>query len=119
MQPGMYQIGFSTVLPAELPSSLYFKFYDRYDPKAKVRYYLKATLNTVDPKDKMKNKQVISIRERPVAFQANAMGSSSNEITTWCCMKQGESKMETIFNKNVFAPNEIAEGQIKVDNSKC
>ena len=56
MQPGMYQIGFSTVLPSELPSTLYFKVYNHYDPKAKVKYYMKATLNTVDPKDKMKNK---------------------------------------------------------------
>lgn len=89
----MYQIAFNCQLPSDMPSSLYFKMYDRYDPKAKVKYYMKTTLNTIDPKEKMKNKQIITIREKPVAFEANATKGSSAEVTTWCCMKQGKSEM--------------------------
>ena len=45
--------------------------------------------------------------------------SETSEIKTWGCCSQGVSSMESEFNKNVFMPNEKAEGDIKIDNSQC
>jgi len=38
----------------------------REEPKAKIKYYVKATLKTNNKHDEMKYKQVMIIREKPV-----------------------------------------------------
>jgi len=67
----------------------------------------------------MKYKQVLAIREKPVNLVVGEAQSETSTIKTWCCIKQGTSTMSSVFNKNVFLPNEIAEGFVKVDNSQC
>ena len=67
LNPGIYSVEFQTELPARIPSSLHFKHKNsREEPKAKVKYYIKATLHTHDKHDTMKYKQVLIIREKPV-----------------------------------------------------
>lgn len=72
LQPGTHEISFNFVLPEHLPASMNFKFTkNRYVPKAKVKYSVKAILKTNHKHDEMKNKQVLIIREKPVPFKQN------------------------------------------------
>ena len=57
LNPGVYQVDFWTELPHNIPSSLFFKHkHSREEPKAKVKYYVKAVLHTDDHHDTMKYK---------------------------------------------------------------
>jgi len=40
-------------------------------------------------------------------------------LTTWCCVNQGVSKIEAIFEKNIFYAHENCKADIHIDNSKC
>ena len=120
LQPGVYEVSFQFVLPAHLPSSLHFKDkHNRHEPKAKVKYYVKAKLHTHHEHDEMKYKQVLIIREPSVAFKAGEEQKERSNIKTWCCIDQGHSTMWSTFNKNVFTPHEVAEATVHVDNSEC
>lgn len=120
LQPGVYSVQFTTELPSNIPSSLYFKHKkSREEPKAKVKYHIKATLKTHDKHDEMKFKQVLIIREKPVELRIGDAQSETSNIKTWCCCDQGTSTMSSVFNKNVFMPNEIAAGEIKINNEHC
>ena len=63
-------------------------------------------------------KQVLTIRE-PMAFQQDITKTSEHKIKTWCCINQGDSRIDVQFPKNIFYPNEICESKILLDNSKC
>ena len=120
LAPGIYQVDFQTELPHNIPSSLQFKHkHSREEPKAKVKYYVKATLKTNNKHDEMKFKQVMIIREKPVNLVVGEAQSETSNIKTWCCIDQGTSTMSSVFAKNVFLPNEIAEGHVKVNNENC
>ena len=67
----------------------------------------------------MKYKQVLIIRERPVALVTGEAQSETSHIKTWCCIDQGTSTMSSVFEKNVFLPNEQARGTIKINNEHC
>lgn len=55
--PGDYQIPFEFKLPADLPSSMFFKDYKiREKPKAKVKYVIAGYLNANGKKDFMRYK---------------------------------------------------------------
>lgn len=117
--PGDYYITFNFTLPNNLPSSLFFKGKkgDREKPKAKVKYYCKANLDCEG--EDMKHKAVIVIREKPVALETNNVIKETSEIKTWGCCAQGTSSLEAEFAKNVFTPMEVAEGELKINNSNC
>lgn len=118
--PGVYEVSFQFLLPANIPSSLHFADKkDRHEPKAKVKYFVKAKLETYHEHDEMKNKQVLMIREPAVTFKAGEEQKETSNIKTWCCIDQGESTMWSTFNKNIFTPHETAEATVHVDNSKC
>lgn len=107
-------------MPEKIPSSLNFKYKGcREEPKAKIKYYIKVKLHCADKHDDMKYKQVLAIREKPVNLVVGEAQSETSEIKTWCCISQGTSSMSSVFNKNVFLPNEMAEGQIKINNEHC
>ena len=84
-----------------------------------MKYYVKATLKTPDKHDEMKFKQVMIIREKPVNMVVGEAQSETSHIKTWCCVDQGQSTLSSVFAKNVFLPNEIAEGHVKVNNEQC
>ena len=113
LNPGIYQIDFTSNLPEKIPSSLYFKEkHQREKPKAKVKYYVKVVLKTHDKHDEMKFKQVLMIREKPVEFHMNDAQAETSNIKTWCCIDQGTSSMNSVFQKNQFLPNELAVGSV-------
>ena len=108
------------MLPQNVPSSLHFKEkHKREEPKAKVKYYVKAKLDTYDEHDEMKYKQVLIIREPAVAYKEGEEQKERSEIKTWCCIDQGASTMWSTFNKNIFTPHEVAHATVHVDNSEC
>ena len=75
------------VLPANLPSSLAFKDkHKREEPKAKVKYYVKAVLHTHDKHDEMKYKQVLIIREPAHAYKEGEEQKERSNIKTCCCI---------------------------------
>jgi len=120
LQPGSYAVSFQFVLPIGMPSSINFKDNrDRAHPKAKIKYYVKTFVNTVDPHDKMKYKQILAIREPPVPFKMNEQQAEESHVTTWCCVDQGISKMWANYEKNIYCPNEVAKAMIHIDNSAC
>ncbi len=96
-----------------------FKGKGREKSKAKVKYYVKAKIVQNDGDDLFKYKQVLMIREKPVSLKTDETISETSEIKTWCCCSQGTSSMTAKFNKNVFTPQEDAEGEIKIDNEHC
>lgn len=67
----------------------------------------------------MKYKQVLIIREPPVTFKAGEVQKEMSQIKTCCCIDKGTSSMESVFEKNIFMPNEHVRGFVKVDNSNC
>ena len=44
---------------------------------------------------------------------------SEHRITTWCCVDQGTSKIEVVFDKNVFEPHEVCKAHVHLDNARC
>lgn len=120
LQPGTYAISFQFQLQDGLPSSVNFKDKKRREePKAKVKYYVKTVVHTVDPHDKMKYKQVLAIRQKPVDFKMNEGQHEKSKVTTWCCIDQGTSTMWANFEQNVYTPEQTAKAMINCDNSKC
>lgn len=63
LQPGVYAISFQFILPNAIPSSINFKEREtRHWCKAKIKYFVKTTVHTVEKKHEMKYKQVLAIR---------------------------------------------------------
>jgi hypothetical protein len=67
----------------------------------------------------LKYKQVIAIREKPVAFKANEQQQETSKIKTWCCIDQGISSMWATFERNIYTPQETAKAMIHVNNQQC
>ena len=84
-----------------------------------VKYQIRATLKGHHDKSLMKYKQVLVIREYDVAFQTNLKSSSENQITTWCCVDQGRSRIDVEFEKNVFEPHEVCKADVHLHNQNC
>ena len=82
---GDYIVNFSFVLPQKVPSSLFFKNKSKESPKCKVKYYVKAKICCSNDTEEMSHKQVLTIREEPVALQQNTTISEVSEIKTWMC----------------------------------
>jgi len=78
--PGDYIFPFSFALPPIIPSSIIYKNTLRRErPKAKVKYHIRARLNTrVANLMGMAYKQVLIIRERPPNFEAAIQKASMN-----------------------------------------
>ena len=118
--PGDYAIPFKFQLPTGIPSSILYndKKHNRL-PKAKVKYHIKAVVETFDGHSAMKYKQILIVREKPPHFEQNISQISEHKITTWCCVNQGVSRIEVNFDKNTFFPNETCKCLAVIDNSKC
>ena len=70
LNPGSYEVDFSCTLPVGLASSLHFFDTSRRErPKAKVRYFIKATLHSNNSASNMKYKQILMVREPAVPFR--------------------------------------------------
>lgn len=70
LKPGAYEFSFTLELPHGMPGSIIYKEKDTHeDAKAKVKYWIKATLDCNG--DDMKYKQVLAVREKPVSLKTN------------------------------------------------
>ena len=59
------------------------------------------------------------MREKLVQLQEDNVIRDVIHASTLNCLKKGSSILTSKFNKNVFTPAENAEGEIRIDNSKC
>ena len=113
-------IRFRFKLSTNIPSSFYFKsMMESEEPKAKVKYFCKARFLTEDTATNMQFKQVLIVREKLVQLQEDNVIRDVIHASTLNCLKKGSSILTSKFNKNVFTPAESAEGEIRIDNSKC
>lgn len=120
LMPGDYTIPFQFMLPPNLPSSFQFMRHEMHQkPKGKVKYHVKAFVEDHHGKTIMKNKQVLIVREQGDNFQTNINRTDEHNITTWCCVNQGRSRITTNFEKNVFEPHEACKAFLTIDNSGC
>ena len=85
IEPGEYVMRFNFQLPDDLPSSLYFKKMTREAPKAKVKYYIKVSLECEHPKFAMVYKQVLIIREKPLDLSVGTTIEEASQLKTWGC----------------------------------
>ena len=69
--------------------------------------------------DNMKHKQILIIREQPEITHVGIKQVKEDNITTCCCVNQGVSKLETVFDKDTFEPHEHCKVNVLIDNSKC
>jgi hypothetical protein len=88
-------------------------------PKAMVKYQIKGSLVDDHAKVLMKHKQVLILREMGESFETNITRTDEHNITTWCCVNQGSSRITTNFEKNVMEPHDTCKAFINIDNSLC
>lgn len=67
----------------------------------------------------MQYKQVLIVRENPGEFQAMINQVSKHNITTWCCVKQGDSSIEGRFERNMYEPHEKVKADAIINNKEC
>ena len=86
-----------------MPSTCLFKD-KKYEtePKAKVKYHLKAELKFEDDDHEWKYKQILMIREKPLKEQEEFKKKDTADVTSWCCIGQGQATLEAEFEKNSF-----------------
>lgn len=117
---GDYRIRYKFTLPDNIPSSLMYKNkHSECAPKAKVKYFVKAKVESENDDMCMSHKAVLAVREKPESLQINTSIEETSEIKTWGCCAQGTSSLKAKFNQNVFSPMDVAEGEIEIDNSEC
>ncbi|CDW79403.1 UNKNOWN [Stylonychia lemnae] len=120
LAPGDYAVPFSFALPPHIPSSLYYKNkHIDAKPKACVKYQMRASLIDHHHHSQMKYKTIMVIREHDVQFEVGRKTTSELPISTWCCINQGQSRIEVDFEKNVFEPHEVCRANVNLDNSRC
>jgi len=86
LNAGNNEVDFEFSLPLGIPSSFSFaEKHKREKPKAQIKYSVQARLCTSSDHDSMKYKQILIIREPPVAFKVGERQEEISEITTWCC----------------------------------
>ena len=72
LEGGDYSVRYRFTLPDNIPSSLMFKSkHAKAEPKAKVKYYMKAKVVSENDDMSMSHKAVLAVRERPEALQTN------------------------------------------------
>lgn len=83
---GDYLVRFQFKLPKNIPSSLYYKGKDGEScPKAKVKYYCKATLHCKHPINNMSYKQVIVVRQPPVLSPEDCLLKLTQNVALMNC----------------------------------
>ena len=89
-------------LPENLPSSIYFvDTGEKEKPKAKIKYYIKAYLQSEQAMMSfMFYKQVLVIREKPVALKTQDVRGETVTLRDCCCCSKGSSTINTVFDKN-------------------
>ena len=116
---GDYEIDFSAQLPSQLPSTFFFKEKSKRVPNIKLGYYAQVTVLCRNKEYNLTHRKVLIIREKPETLVTMKKLSDEAKFKTWGCCNQGNSKLDSVFDKNVFKPKETAEVKVNIDNSKC
>lgn len=113
---GQYTFPFQFAVPKGLPSSFYFR---RGTAVAQIKYFIAVFIKSEKKKVPQVSFQIpVLIRETPEAALESKEISTSNNLTTCCCIHHGTVTMRTAFEKNAVAPGEKVTIISEVDNSK-
>ena len=112
--PGQYSFPFSFKTFEGWPAS--FSYYTK-TKKGVISYHMTAALEPVTKQFNIRGGREITLREtRPVHQQV----MESNGIITSCCIiNKGIATSKMSFAKDGFAPGELVQMIIEVDNSQC
>lgn len=119
--PGDYQVPFQFTLPLGIPASIFYKN-DAIlkHPEGKIKYTVQARLARYGTFTKeITYRQVILVRENPKGFAQLINQESTYQLTTWCCLNQGTSKIQGRFEKNMYMPNEVVKADAIISNQMC
>ena len=114
---GQYQIPFQFFLPNDLPSTFYYKWYNHGECHAKIHYKAKATLESSDGNDLLKNKFDIVINAAPKKHISQKRVDINKEVVSWCCLNKGKFKMTSWFEKDAYMPGETAMLVVEAENN--
>jgi hypothetical protein len=114
--PGQYTIPFAFMLPGSLPSSFHQEGH-RY--LANVSYRLEAILEpSFKNEPRLKCKQPFVVRQPVKNAQQGHSGEISTKLTSCCCCSKGSNVLTAQFEKNFYAPGEVAQVVMKLDNTE-
>lgn len=68
---------------------------------------------------KLKFTQPLVVREPLKQIVSSVQQDHTVNVTTWCCINQGSSRLRCFFDKNAYVPGETAKIISEMDNSNC
>lgn len=83
--------------------------------KAKVEYSIKAVVDLDDHKDIEKKIDFVVYPEPPTAIPTPSDAKTAS-VLLCCCINRGDLTMEATLDKNVYAPGEMAQATLVVQN---
>lgn len=104
-------------LPSDIPASFFVK---RHKRLASISYRLTARLvNNSDIKKSMKFKKIIVIKPVPDIGKSEVQKKVVGRITSCGCCEKGEARLTATFEKDSYAPGEVARVKVALDNTSC
>ncbi|CDW76135.1 UNKNOWN [Stylonychia lemnae] len=121
-QPGQYSFPFVFQIPLGCPST--FVFFGEHKSKMAVSYKVRAIMEercdgTKAQFKPLMYKQKFIVRKIPDVLHPNKKIKLEKNISTFLFVKQGNSKAEVTFEKDVFVSGETARVTCDVDNTAC
>jgi len=114
--PGQYTIPFAFMLPADLPSTFHQEG-NKYI--GDISYVLTAIMEPpMSGQKKIKHKQAFVVRQ-PIKSAMQGVGSDvKNELKCCGCQSMGSVTLKAKFEKNFYAPGEVAQVILQLDNTE-
>ena len=113
IEAGDYSFPFQFHVPSNIPGTFHL---ERGKKKASINYNLIALIEGASRKIEKSVMQVQIAQALTTPIHA-VVSDVQAHITTWCFFKQGEVHLKANFSKNAYAPGEIAEIIVEVDNT--
>lgn len=110
---GYYSFPFQISTPPTLPSSFDYHF---SSTKAHIKYLVSAYINSASDKVK-KAKTEVGVSRPMTEVIVSLQGAVSAQISTGCCLRQGEVSLGVLINKSAYVPGEMCSLSVEVDNS--
>ena len=113
--PGQYTIPFAFMLPNDLPSSFH---QEGHKHVGDISYVLSAMLAPFTKgQTKLKYRQTFVVRQ-PIKSAMQGVGNEIRTNLTACCSGKGSNVLKAKFEKNYYAPGEIAQVIMQLDNTQ-
>lgn len=125
LQPGHYTIPFEFKLPTDIPASMQFKDANHKDkPCMKIKFHIRVNLLCNNEHDNMVYKQIMVIRTAVPPFkegEKNLQQIQPQDNSFCSCFSSGKGKttVGTLFEKNIYTPNEVAIAHVDINNEEC